>query len=68
MSSLVLLGLMDLTSSGPTIISTGPTSTESRGTIIVPLLLRLGKRGRTGAGAWMLTLWSTDDDDEESDR
>jgi hypothetical protein len=63
MSSVLLLGLIDLTSSGPTL---GPTSVESRGTIMVPLLLRLGRRGRMGAGVWVL--WSTDDADEESDR
>ncbi len=64
MSSLVLLGLMALTSSGPTCISTGPTAKESRGTIMVPLLLRLGSFGRTGFGAWM----SKDDPDAESDQ
>lgn len=65
-SSLVLLGLIDLTSSGPTCRSTGPTADESRGTIIVPLLLRLGRRGRIGVGAWMG--WSTDVPEEESDQ
>ena len=64
MSSLVLLGLMALTSSGPTCNSTGPTSIESRGTIMVPLLLRLGSLGRMGLGAWI----SKDDPDDESDQ
>ena len=64
MSSLVLLGLMALTSSGPICISTGPTASESRGTIMVPLLLRLGSFGRTGFGAWM----SKDAPDDESDQ
>lgn len=66
MSWLVLLGLIDLTSSGPTFQSTGPTSEESLGTIMVPLLRRLGRLGRTGIGAWMG--WSTDDAPDESDR
>lgn len=66
MSSLVRLGLMALTSSGPACTSTGPTSVESRGTIMVPLLLRLGSLGRTGFGAWMG--WSIDVPDDESDQ
>ena len=64
-SSLVLLGLMALTSSGPTCISIGPTADESRGTIMVPLLLRLGRGGRTGMGAWMVGCWSSDDDESD---
>lgn len=66
MSSLVRRGLMALTSSGPACTSTGPTSVESRGTIMVPLLLRLGSFGRTGFGAWMG--WSMDVPDDESDQ
>ena len=63
-SSLVLLGLMALTSSGPTCSSTGPTASESRGTIMVPLLLRLGSFGRAGFGARL----SRDAPDDESDQ
>lgn len=65
MSSLVRLGLIDLTSSGARGRSTGPLSTESRCMIMVPLLFRLGRRGLVGTGAWM---WSTDDPDDESER
>jgi hypothetical protein len=50
MSSLVLRGLMALTSSGPKWASTGPTAELSRGTTKGPLLFRLGSRGRTGMG------------------
>ena len=49
-SSLVRLGLMALTSSGPNSASTGPTAELSRGTTKGPLLLRLGSRGRVGMG------------------
>ena len=72
-SWLVLLGLMALTSSGPSAISTGPTSMESRGTIMVPLLFRLGNRGLIGTGAWITgcscwsCCWSSDAPDDESD-
>lgn len=52
-SSLVLRGLIALTSSGPKCDSTGPTAELSRGTTRGPLLLRLGRRGRVGMGAWM---------------
>ncbi len=33
---------------------------------MVPLLLRLGRGGRTGTGAWME--WSIDDPEHESDQ
>jgi hypothetical protein len=52
-SSLVLRGLIALTSSGSILVSTGPTAAESRGTIMVPLLFLLGSRGRLGMGARM---------------
>lgn len=50
-SSLVRLGLIDLTSSGARGKSRGPASTESRCMIMVPLLFRLGRRGLVGTGA-----------------
>lgn len=67
-SSLVLRGLIALTSSGPTCKSTGPTSVESRGTIILPLLFRLGNFGRIGFAVCPWAEWSTDDPEEESDQ
>jgi hypothetical protein len=57
---------MALTSSTSMGRSIGPTSVESRCTIMVPLLLRLGSFGRTGFGAWMGL--SRDDPDDESDQ
>ncbi len=66
MSSLVLLGLMARTSPGASFVSTGPTASESLGTMSVPLLCRLAIRGRIGIGAWMG--WSTDEADDESER
>lgn len=65
-SSLVLLGLMALTSSGSKCVAMGPTCEESRGTIRVPLLLRLGSGGRVGMGIWISWL-SSEDADEQSD-
>ncbi len=65
MSSPDLLGLMARTSPGSNIISNGPTAPESRSTMMVPLLFRLGRRGR-GIDAWID--WSTDEAEDESDR
>ena len=67
MSSLVLLGLIARTSSGSSLISTGPTADESRGTIMVPLLFLLGNGGRMGTGALMVG-WSSEDADDECTR
>ena len=70
-SSLVLRGLMARTSPGSILTSVGSTaSTDSRGTMIVPLLFRLGRRGRTGTGAMMPGVldWSTEDAEDESER
>lgn len=70
-SSLVLRGLMARTSPGSILTSVGSTaSTDSRGTIMVPLLFRLGSRGRTGTGATMPGVldWSTEDAEDESER
>jgi hypothetical protein len=58
---------MALTSSGSRCVGIGPTCDESRGTIRVPLLLRLGSGGRVGMGMWISWL-SSDDADEQSDR
>lgn len=69
-SRLVLRGLIDLTSFGANRVSTGPESEESResrGTMIVPLLFLLWNFGRAGTGA-LISLSSSDDPDEESDR
>jgi hypothetical protein len=49
-SSLVLRGLIALTSFGPKLTSTGPTAELSRGTTMGPLLLRVGNGGLTGIG------------------
>lgn len=70
MSSLVLRGLMALTSSGPKCGSTGPTAELSRGTTRGPLLFRLGSRGRVGMGWWIMgsLLSEGDVDTEESHR
>jgi hypothetical protein len=72
-SSLVRRGLIALTSSGPKLHSTGPTSKLSRGTTSGPLLLRLGSRGRMGIGWWMTwssLSWDSDPelDTDESER
>lgn len=69
-SSLVLRGLMARTSPGSIMTSVGSTaSADSRGTMIVPLLFRLGRRGRTGTGATIWGLdWSMDEAEEESER
>jgi len=75
-SSLVLLGLIDRTSSGPKWHSTGPTSELSLGTTSGPLLFRLGRRGRRGMGCWMedssplstATEEFEDDEDDEEER
>lgn len=64
-SSLFLRGLMARTSSASRCMGTGPTSDDPCGTMRVPLLLRLGSRGRVGTGAWISWL-STDDPEEES--
>lgn len=45
---------MARTSPGSNLVSIGrDASSESRGTIIVPLLLRFGSRGLVGIGAWI---------------
>lgn len=72
-SSLVRRGLIALTSSGPKLHSTGPTSKLSRGTTSGPLLLRLGSRGRIGIGWWITwssLSWDSDPelDTDESER
>lgn len=67
MSWLVLLGLMARTSSGSICFAEGSTAAESRGTMIVPLLFRLGSRGRIATGA-CIDSRSADDVDEESER
>lgn len=68
MSSVVLRGLMARTSSGSSSVSTGPTAEESLGTIMVPLLFRVGKGGRMGTGAWMEDCWSSEEVDDECSR
>lgn len=68
MSSLVLRGLMALTSSGPKWASIGPTAELSRGTTKGPLLLRLGNRGRVGIGWWIVISLSDPAEAEESER
>lgn len=64
-SSLVRRGLMARIS--PTSAGSN-ASTESRGTMMVPLLFRLGRRGRTGTGATMFWPSPTEDAEEESER
>jgi len=66
-SSLVLLGLIARTSSGSIFLSIGPTSSESRGTTMVPLLFLDGRRGRRGTGACMDMVWLSADPEEESE-
>ena len=43
----------------------GPTSIESRGTTMVPLLFLEGRRGRRGTGACMVKLWWSIEEAEE---
>lgn len=68
---MVRRGLIARTSPGSNLVSVGSTaSTDSRGTMIVPLLFRLGRRGRTGTGATICGIEDspTEEAEDESER